>query len=99
MPAPAQNACGKLGDGPWQLSNYNRASWFEDDGYSARTQWDIGRPLDSTRHLRFVSQLQWQEDYDTLEFSRAHRSTACSGTAVPFATPVSWSVTAPPTRA
>ena len=61
----------QLGDGPWQLSNYNRASWFEDDGYSARTQWDIGRPLDSTRHLRFVSQLQWQEDYDTLEFSQS----------------------------
>ncbi len=60
----------QLGDGPWQLSSYNRASWFEDDGYSARTQWDVGRPLDSSRHLRFISQLQWQEEYDTLEFSQ-----------------------------
>tara|TARA_B100001250_G_scaffold383470_1_gene377449 strand:- start:2404 stop:3378 length:975 start_codon:yes stop_codon:yes gene_type:complete len=61
----------QLGDSPWQLSSYNRASWFEHDGYSARSRWDVGRPLDSTRHLRFVSQLQWQEDYDQLEFSQS----------------------------
>lgn len=61
----------QLGDGPWQLSSYNRASWFEHDGYSARSRWDVGRPLDSTRHMRFISQLQWQEDYDTLEFSQS----------------------------
>lgn len=61
----------QLGDGPWQLSSYNRASWFEHDGYSARSRWDVGRPLDNVRHLRFVSQLQWQEDYDTLEVSQS----------------------------
>ena len=61
----------QLGDGPWQLSSYNRASWFEHDGYSVRSRWDVGRPLDNVRHLRFVSQLQWQEDYDTLEVSQS----------------------------
>lgn len=58
----------RLGDGPWQLESYNRLSWFDSDGYSARTRWDIGRPLDDTRHLRYVTQLQWQEEEDILEF-------------------------------
>lgn len=60
-----------LGEGPWQLGAYNRLSWFDSDGYSARTRWDVGRPLDAQRHLRFVSQLQWQEEEDTLEFSQS----------------------------
>lgn len=60
-----------LGEGPWQLGAYNRLSWFDSDGYSARTRWDVGRPLDAQHHLRFVSQLQWQEEEDTLEFSQS----------------------------
>lgn len=60
-----------LGAGPWQLESYNRLSWFNSDGYSARSRWDIGKPLDSTRHLRFLTNIQWQEDEDTLELSEA----------------------------
>lgn len=60
-----------LGDGPWQLESYNRLSWFDSDGYSARTRWDVGRPLDEHRHLRFVTQFQWQEEEDTLEFAQS----------------------------
>lgn len=60
-----------LGDGPWQLESYNRLSWFNSDGYSARSRWDIGRALDHTRHLRFLTTLQWQEDEDTLELSES----------------------------
>lgn len=58
-----------LGDGPWQLASENRLSWFNSDGYFARSRWDVGRPLSDTRHLRFVTNFQWQEDEDTLEFS------------------------------
>lgn len=59
----------QLGDGPWQLASENRVSWFNSDGYFARTRWDFGRPLDDVRHLRFVTNVQWQEEEDTLEFS------------------------------
>lgn len=58
-----------VGDGPWQLESYNRLSWFDSDGYSARSRWDFGRPLDEVRHFRFITNFQWQEDVDTLEFS------------------------------
>lgn len=60
-----------MGTGPWQLSSENRLSWFNSDGYFSRTRWDLGRPLDEVRHLRFVSNVQWQEEHDTLEFSEA----------------------------
>ncbi|SFM60581.1 hypothetical protein [Halopseudomonas yangmingensis] len=59
-----------LGNGPWQLGSYNRLSWFNSDGYSARSRWDIGRPLSESLHLRYITQFQWQEEYDTLEFSQ-----------------------------
>ncbi|SDU11494.1 hypothetical protein [Halopseudomonas salegens] len=60
-----------VGNGPWQLSSDNRASWFNKEGYSARSRWDLGRPLDERRHFRFVTTFQWQEDEDTLEFSES----------------------------
>lgn len=60
-----------LEDGPWQLHSDNRLSWFNGDGYSARTRWDLGRPIDETRHLRFLTNAQWRETEDTLEFSQA----------------------------
>ncbi|WP_190324441.1 hypothetical protein [Pseudomonas profundi] len=60
-----------VGEGPWQLESYNRASWFNSDGYRVRTRWDLGRPLDDTQHLRFITHVQWQEDEDTLEFSES----------------------------
>ena len=58
-----------LGNGPWQLASENRLSWFNSDGYFARSRWDVGRPLDASRHLSFVTNIQWQEDEDTLEVS------------------------------
>ncbi|WP_319782405.1 hypothetical protein [Oceanisphaera sp. IT1-181] len=55
---------------PWQLESYNRASWFNEEGYSIRSKWDIGRPLDENHHLRFITNFQWQEEEaDTLEYS------------------------------
>ncbi|MDZ7852471.1 MAG: hypothetical protein U5L98_07435 [Halomonas sp.] len=60
-----------LEDGPWQLHSDNRFSWFNGDGYSARTRWDLGRPVDEKRHLRFLTNVQWRETEDTLEFSQA----------------------------
>lgn len=60
-----------LRDGPWQLESDNRLSWFNKDGYSARTRWDLGRLLDERRHLRFLTNVQWREEVDTLEFSEA----------------------------
>lgn len=54
---------------PWQLESYNRASWFNKEGYSVRSKWDIGRPLDENHHLRFITNIQWQEEVDTLEYS------------------------------
>jgi len=60
-----------LNDGPWQLESDNRLSWFNKDGYSARTRWDLGRPLDEQRHLRFITNVQWREEVDKLEFSEA----------------------------
>ena len=59
----------QLGEGPWQLESNNRVSWFNNEGYSARTRWDIGRPLSERRHLRFISTVQWREEEDTLEYS------------------------------
>lgn len=60
-----------LGDSPWRLESDNRLSWFNNDGYSARTRWDVGRPLDDQRHLRFITNVQWREKVDTLEYSEA----------------------------
>lgn len=60
-----------LNDGPWQLESDNRLSWFNNDGYSARTRWDLGRPLDENRHLRFITNVQWREEVDFLEYSEA----------------------------
>lgn len=58
-----------IGDGPWQLESFNRLSWFNNEGYSARTEWDVGRPLSDNRHLRFITTVQWREEEDTLEYS------------------------------
>jgi hypothetical protein len=57
-------------DSPWELHSYNRLSWFDSDGYSARSHWDLSRPLAADRRLRAYTQLQWQETEDTLEFSQ-----------------------------
>ena len=57
--------------GPWSLDSHNRASWFDSEGYSARSRWDVGRPLDDRHHLRFVSQFLWQELVGPLEFSQS----------------------------
>ncbi|EHJ91590.1 hypothetical protein KUC_3141 [Vreelandella boliviensis LC1] len=59
----------QLGEGPWQLESHNRVSWFNNEGYSARTRWDVGRPLSERRHLRFITNVQWREEEDKLEFS------------------------------
>jgi hypothetical protein len=59
----------QLGEGPWQLESNNRVSWFNNEGYSARTRWDIGRPLSESRHLRFITTVQWREEEDKLEYS------------------------------
>ncbi|WP_083004886.1 hypothetical protein [Halomonas sp. GT] len=56
-------------DSPWQLQSFNRLSWFNNSGYSARTEWDLGRPLSTNRHLRFITNVQWREEEDTLEYS------------------------------
>ncbi|WP_404297963.1 hypothetical protein [Halomonas sp.] len=58
-----------LDDGPWQLESDNRISWFNRDGYSARTRWDLGRPVGDDHHLRFITNVQWREEVDRLEFS------------------------------
>ncbi|WP_346797867.1 hypothetical protein R5M92_03420 [Halomonas sp. Bachu 37] len=57
-----------LGKSPWQLESHNRLSWFNNEGYSARTRWDLGRPLSQGRHLRFLTHIQWREEEDTLEY-------------------------------
>lgn len=54
----------------WELSSYNRFSWFDSDGYSARSHWDLSRPLDADRRLRSYTRFQWQETEDTLEYSQ-----------------------------
>lgn len=59
----------QLGEGPWQLESNNRVSWFNNEGYSARTRWDVGRPLSARRHLRFITTVQWREEEDKLEYS------------------------------
>lgn len=58
-----------LGESPWQLESHNRVSWFNSDGYSARSRWDAGRSLGNARHLRFITTFQWREEEDTLEFN------------------------------
>lgn len=59
----------QVGEGPWQLESDNRLSWFNNSGYSARTRWDMGRPLDASKHLRFITTVQWREEEDNLEYS------------------------------
>ncbi|MFH7565794.1 hypothetical protein [Oceanimonas smirnovii] len=59
----------QLNDSPWVLDSWNRASWFHEEGYSARSRWDLGRPLSDIYHLRFITNVQWQEEVDTLEYS------------------------------
>jgi len=59
----------QLSDGPWRLESNNRLSWFNNDGYYARTRWDVGRPLSDAQHLRFITNVQWREEEDMLEYS------------------------------
>ncbi|MDP5293082.1 hypothetical protein Q9290_12415 [Oceanimonas sp. CHS3-5] len=59
----------QLNDGPWVLDSWSRASWFNEEGYSVRSRWDLGRPLSDIYHLRFITNVQWQEEVDTLEYS------------------------------
>lgn len=59
----------QVGEGPWQLESDNRLSWFNNSGYSARTRWDMGRPIDASKHLRFITTVQWREEEDNLEYS------------------------------
>ncbi len=60
----------QFADSLWQLNSNNRASWFDSDGYSARSSWSLTRPLDEQRTLRSYTKFQWQEEEDTLEFSQ-----------------------------
>lgn len=60
-----------LSDGPWMLESNNRVSWFNDDGYFARSRWDVGRPFSQRDHLRFITTFQWREKEDELEFYEA----------------------------
>lgn len=60
-----------IGEGPWMLESNNRVSWFNDDGYFARTRWDVGRPFGQRDHLRFITTFQWREEEDELEFYEA----------------------------
>ncbi|WP_317933221.1 hypothetical protein [Halioxenophilus sp. WMMB6] len=60
----------RISDSPWSLQADHRLSWFNSDGYSARSRWDLSRPLSSNRNLRSVTQLQWREVEDTLEFAQ-----------------------------
>lgn len=55
---------------PWLLHSNNRLSWFNHDGYSARTRWELGRPVGDERYFRLLSNLQWRETEDTLEYSQ-----------------------------
>lgn len=57
------------GDNQWALHSYNRLSWFDSDGYSARSEWDLSHPWRDS-HLRSFTQLQWRETEDTLEYSQ-----------------------------
>ncbi|MGS2743886.1 hypothetical protein ACU6TU_09840 [Halomonas sp. LS-001] len=59
----------QVGEGPWLLESNNRLSWFNNSGYSARTSWDMGRPIDASKHLRFITTVQWREEEDNLEYS------------------------------
>lgn len=54
---------------PWTMEVKNRVSWFENNGYSARNRWDIGRSLGKSTNFRALTTLQWRETQDTLEFS------------------------------
>lgn len=55
---------------PWQLHSDNRISWFNEEGYLARTRWDLGRPFNGDWHFRLLSNVQWREEVDTLEYSQ-----------------------------
>ncbi|BFM08796.1 hypothetical protein GCM10025791_27630 [Halioxenophilus aromaticivorans] len=57
-------------DGPWYLESYNRASWFNSEGYSVRSRWELNRRLSETSILRFTSQLQWREEQDKMQFGQ-----------------------------
>lgn len=57
-------------DNPWYLESHNRLSWFDSDGYSVRSRWEINRLLSETSAARFSTQVQWSEEEDTLEFSQ-----------------------------
>lgn len=57
-----------MSDSAWFLENRSRLSWFDSQGYFARTRWDLGRAIDERMGLRFVSQLQWRETVDTMEW-------------------------------
>jgi hypothetical protein len=44
------------------------------ENHSARTRWDLGRPIDDQRHFRLLSNVQWCEEQDTLEYSKPQKS-------------------------
>jgi hypothetical protein len=58
-------------DGPWELNSYNRLAWFEQQGYSAKSELKIGEPLAPRWRLDFVTDLSWREDRDYLDYAES----------------------------
>lgn len=57
--------------GKWELNSYNRFSWFNSDGYSAKSALTFGRPIDSDKRLYYATNLAWREKLDYLEFAQS----------------------------
>jgi hypothetical protein len=57
--------------GAWELNAYNRLSWFEQDGYSAKSEIKIGQALAPRWRIDFPTDLAWREDRDYLEFAES----------------------------
>jgi len=55
-------------DNPWIIDSYNRVTWFQSENSSVRSRLDLTRIINPERSMRFVTQLQWREEEDELEF-------------------------------
>ncbi len=57
--------------GKWELNSYNRFSWFNSDGYSAKSALTFGKPIGSDKRLYYSTNLAWREKLDYLEFAQS----------------------------
>lgn len=58
-------------DSPWSLRSFNRLTYYDKKGYVAKVNLDLNRPLATDRSLRFLTQMEWEQDRRDIYFANS----------------------------